>query len=375
MLDLTPLPPRPLRTRRYPIEDLAENCNFEEVAYLLLYGELPTEPQLRDQRARLAAMRALPPVLCRALELIPREAHPMDVMRSACSFLGTLEPEHPGAHPDQAAAIGERLMACFGSAILYWHHFHRSGSRIAFNTDPADTLAAAFLKMLAQDGREPDPLHVQVVNASLILYAEHDLAASTFAARVTASTLSDTFSAICTAVGTLRGPLHGGANEACMHFLAPLRSPGHAQEVLEGKLQRKELVMGFGHRIYKGGDPRNAVFKQLSQTLSVRAGGDPVLYEVSQRVEQLMEERKRLYPNADFYAASAYCQAGVPVEFFTPLFVIGRTSGWAAHLMEQRSHNRIIRPTSIYVGPAQREFVPLEQRKAKLPRVKSLNRL
>ena len=360
---------------RYAIEDLADNCDFEEVAYLLLYGDLPSEAQLRDQRACLAAMRALPPALCRALELIPREAHPMDVMRSACSFLGTLEPEHPGAHPDQAAAIGERLMACCGSAILYWHHFHRSGARIAFNTDPADSLATAFLKMLAQDGRAPDPLHVQVVNASLILYAEHDLAASTFAARVTASTLSDTFSAICTAVGTLRGPLHGGANEACMHFLAPLRSPEHAQEVQEGKLQRKELVMGFGHRIYKGGDPRNAVFKHLSHTLSVRVGGDPVLYEVSERVEQLMEERKRLYPNANFYAASAYCQAGVPVEFFTPLFVIGRTSGWTAHLMEQRGHNRIIRPTSIYVGLGQREFVPLEQRKAKLPRVKSLSQL
>jgi len=356
-----------LTYRGYDIEGLARHADFEEVAHLLMHGELPTAAQKSAYMARLAPMRALPKPLCDVLERLPAHTHPMDVLRTGCSVMGALEPE---SETFQGTEVAERVMAQFGSMINYWHHWHASGTRIVPNVDPAETLASSFLKMLRQDGREPDPLHVKVINASLILYAEHDLAASTFASRVTASTLSDTYSSLCTAIGTLRGPLHGGANEAVQHMIDPLRDPDHAEAVLTEKLARRELVMGFGHRIYKNGDPRNAVFKDLSRQLSVRADGSPRLFAVSERMEAVMAEKKNMYPNADFYAASAYHQCGVPTSFFTPIFVVGRTSGWMAHVSEQRVGNKIIRPTSAYIGPPPRDYVPVEARKATTPQSK-----
>lgn len=307
--------------------------------------------------------------VCAALELTPGSAHPMDVLRTGCSVLGTLEPEEEITSAS-AVSIAERLIGSFTSMICYWHNFHRHGRRIVPNVNPEDSTAAAFLKMLKQDDKTPDPLEQHTVDASLVLYAEHDLAASTFAARTTASTMSDFFSAITTAIGTLRGPLHGGANEAVMHFLEPLATADEAEALLHQRLAAKNLIMGFGHRIYKNGDPRNNVFKSLSKQLSQRPNGRPDLYEISERIEHVMEREKRMYANADFYAASAYHQCGIPTELFTPLFVVSRTSGWAAHVAEQRANNRIIRPSSHYEGPAPRVFVELAKReeapKAKL---------
>eukprot|EP00958_Prasinococcus_capsulatus_P021085 scaffold2808_cov421-Prasinococcus_capsulatus_cf.AAC.9 len=310
-----------LTYRGFSIEDLARDATFEEVAYLLLHGSLP----VRRPVGR------------------------------------TIEAE-PSPTPENAKKVAERLMSSFGSMLLYWYHFSNFGRRISFNTDPKDSLSSAFLKMLRQDNQEPDALDVKVLDTSLILYAEHDFNASTFGARVTASTMSDHYSAICTGIGTLRGNLHGGANEAVMDFISQFSSPDEAETALREKLQRRELVMGFGHRIYKGGDPRNAVFKRYSQELSKRPNGMPSLFAISERIEDVVADEKRLYPNADFYAASAYAQIGIPTPFFTPLFVIARTSGWTAHVVEQRDSNKIIRPTSLYKGPQPRQFIPVDLR-------------
>ena len=276
-------------------------------------------------------------------------------------MLGTLEQEEE-ITAASAVAVAERLIGSFTSMICYWYNYHRNGKRIVPNVDSNDGTAKAFLKMLRQDDAEPDALEEHTVDASLVLYAEHDLAASTFAARTTASTMSDSYSAITTAIGTLRGPLHGGANEAVMHFLEPLATPDEAEALLRQRLAAKNLIMGFGHRVYKHGDPRNRVFKSLSKALSQRPNGRPDLYAISERIEELMEREKGMYANADFYAASSYHQCGIPTELFTPIFVVSRTSGWAAHIAEQRSNNRIIRPSSLYVGHGPREFVPLAQR-------------
>jgi len=351
-----------LTYRGYAIEELAQHSQFEEVAYLLIHGHLPEDAGvLREYCTRLATMRALPPSLCHVLEMLPPSTHPMDVLRTGCSFLGTLEPERQST-AEEAKRVAERLIASFGSMIVYWQHFVNTGTRITFNTDPNDSIAKAFLKMLRNDGKEPDPLHVKVIDASLILYAEHDFNASTFGCRVTASTMSDHYSAICTGIGTLRGNLHGGANEAVMEFISELRSIQEAEQAVREKFAQKQLIMGFGHRIYKGGDPRNAIFKSLSHELSERPEGNVLLYQVSEHIENLMASEKNMYPNADFYAASAYAQAGIPTHFFTPLFVMARTSGWTAHVVEQRLHNKIIRPTSLYVGPEPRAFRAASQR-------------
>lgn len=253
-------------------------------------------------------------------------------------------------------------MPLFISAMCYWHHFSQNGTRIKANTDPNVGMAEAFLLMLNADGKPADPLCVKTVNCSFILYAEHDFNASTFAARVVTSTRSDTYSAITAAIGALRGPLHGGANEAVMDMLEALKTPDEGIAMIKDMLAKKTLVMGFGHRIYKNGDPRNAVFRSLSEALSKRAGGKPHLFAISRAIEDLMAETKNMYPNADFYAASAYHQAGVPTAFFTPLFVVARTTGWVAHIIEQIDGNKIIRPTSVYTGPAKRAFVPMPQR-------------
>jgi len=259
----------------------------------------------------------------------------------------------------------ERLMPMFLSAMTYWWNFARAGKRIAINTNPADGMAAAFLKMLRDDGKEPDPLEVRTIDAAFTLYAEHDFNASTFTARVIASTLSDTYADITGAIGALRGPLHGGANEAVMHMLADVKSLEEGEKLIRGMFEQKKLVMGFGHRIYKNGDPRNAIFKKLSKELAERPGGNPMLWKVSDHIEALMDKEKKMYPNADFFAASAYYQCGVPIPLFTPLFVVARTTGWCAHIVEQlggNGKNKIIRPSSSYNGPAKKAFAPMAAR-------------
>merc|ERR1712159_283720 len=348
-----------LTYRGYPIEDLAEHAEFEEVAFLLIRGYLPSQAELNDYKMTLAKYRSLPAALCSAIELLPASAHPMDVLRTAASVLGCIEAESSAA---DTAKNAERLMGCFSSVMCYWHHWTLHKVRIAFNTNPGDNMATAFLKMLRNDGCEPDPLHVKVVNGAFILYAEHDFNASTFAARVVCSTKSDTYSAICAAIGALRGPLHGGANEAVMYLLEPFKTVEQGLSAVRQMLANKQLIMGFGHRIYKNGDPRNAVFKALSRELSERPEGKKVLFEISDKVEAMMASEKKTYPNADFFAASAYHQAGVPTHFFTPLFVVARTAGWTAHLLEQQNGNKIIRPTSAYNGPAKRPYVKIANR-------------
>jgi len=351
-----------LTYRGFAIEDLAEKCEFEEVAHLLIRGALPTLEELNAYKMKLAKYRTLPSALTDVLERLPAASHPMDILRTTCSVLGCVEPEGGEAGKGDTRTTSERLMPAFVSAMCYWYHFANSGKRIAMNTEPGDNMACAFLKMLRDDGCEPDPLHVATINAAFILYAEHDFNASTFAARVVASTLSDTYSGITAAIGALRGPLHGGANEAVQYLIEPIKSVADADATVRKMLADRTLIMGFGHRIYKNGDPRNAVFKKLSKDLSMRPGGKPILYEVSCHIEKLMEEEKKMYPNADFFAASAYHQCGVPTPFFTPLFVVARTTGWCAHICEQLVGNKIIRPSSAYTGPKKGPFIPMANR-------------
>jgi len=352
-----------LNYRGYSIHDLAARSTFEEVAYLLIYGRLPSGEELKAYIRQLASLRGLPGALADILERIPATSHPMDVVRTACSALGTMEPE---SDSNDQYKIANRLIASFGSMLLYWHHWTTSGKRINTITNENDTTATHFLKLLHYDGKEPNPLHVHVLDVSLILYAEHDLAASSFATRITASTLADFYSCIVTAIGTLRGPLHGGANEAAMHLLSQFSSPEDAEKGVKAMFEKKELVMGFGHRVYKNGDPRSPIIKEWSKKLSQEKGGSPLLFAVSERVEQLMWNEKKMYPNLDFYSASAYHQCGIPMGFFTPIFVISRTTGWVAHIIEQRQNNRLIRPTAVYVGPQPQKFIPISERPAKL---------
>jgi 2-methylcitrate synthase len=354
-----------LTYRGFAIEDLASSCEFEEVAHLLVRKSLPDASTLTAYKKRLAAHRALPAALLRSLEELPAAAHPMDVLRTACSVLGCLEPEAGEAGQADTAATCERLMPAFVSARCYWHHFSTSGTRITLNTTETDNMATAFLKTLRNDDAAPDPLHVRTIDAAFILYAEHDFNASTFSSRVVASTLSDTYSCICTGIGALRGPLHGGANEAVMYMLEDVKSVADGERKIRDMLDKKTLIMGFGHRIYKNGDPRNAIFKRLSKELADRPGGAKVLWEASDHIEALMAREKKMYPNADFFAASAYTQCGVPTPFFTPLFVVARTAGWCAHIMEQlggNGKNKIIRPSSEYNGPAKMAFLPMAAR-------------
>jgi 2-methylcitrate synthase len=354
-----------LTYRGYAIEELAEKCEFEEIAYLLLRMRLPTQAELTTYKAKLAKNRALPAGIKKVLEELPKDSHPMDVLRTISSTLGCIEPEKGEAGKGDTAETAERLMPTFVSGLCYWHHFSTTGKRITINTDPKDSLAASFVKMLRDDGKTPDPLDVRTVDAAFILYAEHDFNASTFTARVVSSTLSDTYSAVTGAIGALRGPLHGGANEAVMHMLEDVKSKEEGEKKIRDMLASKTLIMGFGHRIYKNGDPRNAIFKKMSKALSQRPGGNPTLWETSDHIEKLMEKEKKMYPNADFFAASSYHQAGVPTNFFTPLFVVSRTAGLCAHIIEQlggNGNNKIIRPSSIYNGPSKRAFVPMAGR-------------
>lgn len=345
-----------LTYRGYDITDLAHHAQFEEVAHLLLVGHLPTQAELDQYKTRLIGLRGLPEKLKQALELIPAEAHPMDVMRTGCSVLGNLEPEHSFA--DQQSAT-ERMLALFPAIICYWYRFSHDGVRIDTADHSEDSIGGYFLKMLT--GQAPSELFKQVMHCSLTLYAEHEFNASTFTARVCASTLSDIHSCVTGAIGTLRGPLHGGANEAAMAMIEQWHSADEAEAGIMRMLANKEKIMGFGHAIYRESDPRNALIKEWSKALS-EAVGDTHLYAVSERVEAVMKREKDLFCNADFFHASAYHFMGIPTKLFTPIFVMSRLTGWAAHVYEQRANNRIIRPSADYVGPEHQTWLPIEQR-------------
>ena len=346
-----------LSYRGYTIEDLAAKAGFEEVAYLLLYGELPTRAQLTEYRKLLAGLRGLPEGLRTALELLPKTTHPMDVLRTGCSVLGCLEPER-GLDREATLAAANRLIAAFPSMLLYWHHFAQSGRRIETQTDDPN-IAAHFLHLLL--GKPAPESHQRAMDVSLVLYAEHEFNASTFTVRVITSTLADFHSAIGGGIGALRGPLHGGANEAAMELIELYRTPEEAEKGLLEKLAKKELIMGFGHRVYKEADPRSAIIQEESRKLAA-AAGDSVVYAVSERIDAVMRREKGMFTNLDFYSASAYRFLGVPTAMFTPIFVVARISGWTAHVLEQRERNRLIRPAAEYTGPELREFVEIERR-------------
>ena len=344
-----------LTYRGYDVKDLAENCEFEEVAHLILKGELPTQDQLATYKAKLKSLRGLPDALKTVLEQIPKDAHPMDVMRTGCSMLGNLETETDFSQQEDAT---DRLLAAFPSIICYWYRFSHDGVKIDPETDD-ESIGAHFLHLLR--GEKPNELHERVMNVSLILYAEHEFNASTFTARVCASTLSDLHSCVTGAIGSLRGPLHGGANEAAMDMIEKFSDAEHAEKEMMGMLERKEKIMGFGHAIYTESDPRNAIIKQWSEKLA-KDVGDTVLYPVSVRCEEIMWREKKLFCNADFFHASAYHFMGIPTKLFTPIFVMSRLTGWAAHVFEQRADNRIIRPSAEYTGPELRKVTAIAER-------------
>jgi len=345
-----------LNYRGYSIHDLAEKAEFEEVAFLLLYGHLPVAKELDSFRARLISKRALPDSLCETLKAIPKTAHPMDVLRTGCSMLGVLEPE---TSFEQQQDKAERLLASLPSMLTYWYRYTQDGTEIDFVSEE-ESIAGYFLDKMHND--TPTDLHKRVMDVSLILYAEHEFNASTFTARVCTATLSDLHSAITGAIGTLRGPLHGGANEAAMELIELYKTTEEAESGIMEKLSSKSLIMGFGHRVYTVSDPRSDIIKAWSKKLS-EAANDTVLYPVSERIEEVMWREKKLFPNLDFYSASVYHFLGIPTKIFTPIFVLSRVTGWAAHVFEQRSNNRLIRPGADYIGPDQREFVNLDDRK------------
>ena len=344
-----------LTYRGYDISDLADHAQFEEVAYLLLRGKLPNRQELEDYKKKLVSMRELPYAVKSVLEHIPKDAHPMDVMRTGCSMLGNLETETDFSQQDDKI---DRMLALFPAIITYWYRFAHEGVRIDTASD-VDSIGGHFLELL--NGKKPSELHERVMNVSLILYAEHEFNASTFTARVCASTLSDIHSCVTGAIGTLRGPLHGGANEAAMALIQKFQTPDEAEKGLLGMLERKEKIMGFGHAIYRESDPRNAIIKKWSEELAKEVGVT-VLSPGSVRCEEVMWREKKLFCNADFFHASAYHFMGIPTELFTPIFVMSRVSGWTAHVKEQRENNRIIRPSADYDGPADSKWVPIDER-------------
>ena len=344
--------------RGYAIGDLAARASFEEVAYLLLRGDLPTRAQLESFSERLRAARTLPLAVRETLEKIPAAAHPMDVMRTACSMLGAIEPEGDFSREQE---IAERLLGFFPSALGYWSRFSSRGERIDPQTEDAQ-IAEQLLRLIT--GEEPDEVCAQAMNASLVLYAEHEFNASTFTARVVAATLSDFHSAVAAAIGALRGPLHGGANEAAMEIIERFETPAAAREGILRMLAEKQKIMGFGHAVYTVSDPRSPVIKEWSRRLCARGGGHPRAryFAISEEIEKVMREEKNLFPNLDFYSASAYHFMGVSTPLFTPIFVISRIAGWAAHIFEQRADNRLIRPGAEYIGPSSRPFVAIDER-------------
>jgi 2-methylcitrate synthase len=344
-----------LTYRGYDMVELADKAKFEEVAYLLLYGKLPNQQELDDYIQKLKGLRDLPDSLKALLEKIPADTHPMDVMRTGCSMLGNLEVEKSFSEQYNKA---DRMLAVFPSIINYWYRYTHDGIRIDTKTDD-DSIGGHFLHLLRD--KKPSELHARVMNVSLILYAEHEFNASTFAARVCASTLSDIHSSVTAAIGTLRGPLHGGANEAAMAMITQWQSPDEAEQAILDMLARKEKIMGFGHAVYKESDPRNAVIKGWSGKLAEDVG-DTVLYPVSLRCEEVMWREKKLFCNADFFHASSYHFMSIPTKLFTPIFVCSRVTGWCAHIFEQRENNRLIRPTAEYIGPESASWIPIEER-------------
>lgn len=351
-----------LNYRGYDIYDLAEHCEFEEVAYLLLKEKLPNKAELESFKKELIAARSLPKELKEVLKLLPKDAHPMDIMRTACSTLGCLEREEydvfKASFPNQQR-IGTRLLGIFPSVLTFWHHYHTSGKEISTESKQ-DSIAGYFLESLHQ--KEPKELWVKAMHASLILYAEHEFNASTFTARVITATMSDVYAGITGAIGALRGPLHGGANEAAMELISEFNTPEQAMQGILDKLARKDKIMGFGHRVYVEKDPRNVVIKAWSKRLSDDVKDTKGLYQISEAIEKVMWDQKKLFPNLDFYSASAYHFMGIPTPYFTPIFIFSRTAGWLAHIFEQRGNNKLIRPSSEYIGPENKAFIPMDKR-------------